>query len=295
LDRQRAFDAVDRLHRTPGRFAVLVCPDCASGTTTPPASGAELSAYYPAGYGPYADPTGPIVRLISRAIRGWQSYRGLRRFPLVALRAIRRGRGVDVGCGRGDLAASLGSHGWRMTGIEPSADAAAHARARGVDVRIGSLADVELESDAYDAAVFQHSLEHTPDPLADLRSIASALRPGGLVAITVPNFGNWQSRRLRSRWYHLDVPRHRTHFTFDGLSRLIANAGLEPVELRTSTSAVGLPASVQYAVAGRCLFPDGLALRVATGLCALVLPISVFADRLGGGGDQLHAVARRAP
>ncbi len=287
-----AFAARDRLHGTAGDFTVVVCDACASGTTTPLVAAAELASYYPVGYGPYADPSNPIIALISRAIRAWQSYRGLRSFPLAALRE-RPGRGVDVGCGRGDLAAGLIGAGWRITGIEPSAGAAENARARGVEVRIGTLADVVLEPGAYDASVFQHSLEHTPDPLGDLERLHGALTPGGLVAITVPNFSNWQPRRLRSRWYHLDVPRHRTHFTPRGLQTLLERAGFELVELRTSTSTVGLPATIQYTVAGRCLFPDGLPLRVMSGLCVLTLPIATVADRLGGGGDQLHALARR--
>ncbi len=110
----------------------------------------------------------------------------------------------------------------------------------------------------------------------------------------MPNFSNWQPRRLRSRWYHLDVPRHRTHFTPSGLTALLERSGYQLIELQTSTSTVGLPATIQYALAGRCLFPDGMTLRVASGLCALALPISRIADRLGGGGDQLHALARRA-
>jgi SAM-dependent methyltransferase len=289
----RAFAAVDRLHGTAGEFAVAVCPACGSGVTTPVVGGDDLAAYYPSGYGPYADPANPVIRLISRLIRHRQSRRALATFPLRALRDAGPGRGVDVGCGRGDLAAGLIGAGWRMAGIEPSPDAAANARARGVDVRVGTLATCALEPSAYDAAVFQHSLEHTAEPLADLERVRAALRPGGLVAITVPNFGNWQARRLRARWYHLDVPRHRTHFTRQGLDALLGRAGLEPIDVRTSTSTVGLPASIQYRVAGRCLFPDGMALRVASGLCVLTLPAAALANRLGGGGDQLHVLARR--
>ena len=65
------------------------------------------------------------------------------------------------------------------------------------------------------------------------------------------------------------------------------------MELTSSTSTVGLPATLQYALFGRCLFPGGLPLRVAAGLCVFVLPLARLLDRLGGGGDQLHAVARR--
>jgi SAM-dependent methyltransferase len=289
----RAFAAVDRLHGTPGEFVVVVCHACGSGVTTPLVGGEELAAYYPSSYGPYEDPAGPVVRLISRAIRRRQSRRALAAFPVAALRAAGPGRGIDVGCGRGDLAAALIGADWRMTGIEPSPEAAANARARGVDVRVGTLAECPLDRSSFDAALFQHSLEHTIDPLTDLERIREALRPGGLVAVTVPNFGNWQAERLRSRWYHLDVPRHRTHFTRAGLSALLARAGLEVGEMRTSTSTVGLPATIQYRLAGRCLFPDGLPLRVATGLCVVSRPAGLALDRIGGGGDQLHAVARR--
>jgi SAM-dependent methyltransferase len=293
LDGAPGFPAVDRLHGTPGRFAVMVCPACGSGTTAPLVPASALEGYYPSGYGPYEDPANPMIRLISHVIRHRQTRQGLHSFPVSALRERGPGRGLDVGCGRGDLAAGLIGAGWRMTGVEPSPNAAANARARGVDVRVGTLADCPLDGETYDGGVFQHSLEHTVEPLGDLERIRDALVPGGLIAVTVPNFGGWQARRLRANWYHLDVPRHRAHFTQAGLERLLVRAGLEPVEMRTSTSTVGLPASLQYRVAGRCLFPDGLPLRVASGLCVLTLPLARLANRLGGGGDQLHAVARR--
>ena len=291
--RNTRFDAVDRLHCTPGRFTVAICPACASGVTTPVLPGAELGSYYPTGYGPHDDPASAAIQLISRLIRGNQTHRALRRFPLRALIAAGPGRGIDVGCGRGDLAAALIARGWQMTGIEPSAGAAANAGIRGVDVRVGTVSETALEPGGYDAVVFQHSLEHTAEPLADLVQIREALRPGALAAVTVPNFSNWQARRLRSCWYHLDVPRHRAHFTGHGLGRLLDRAGFDLIATATSTSAVGLPASLQYALAGRCLFPAGLRSRVATGLCVSALPFAALADRCAGGGDQLHALARR--
>jgi SAM-dependent methyltransferase len=219
----------------------------------------------------------------------------MRRFPLAAIASRAPARGLDVGCGRGDLAAELVNRGWAMTGVEPSENACAAARARGVDARAGTLATVGLEDTAYDAIVFQHSLEHTLDPRGDLEKVRAALAPGGVVAITVPNFGSWQARRFRDRWFHLDLPRHRTHFTRQGLEQVVRAAGLEVEEIRTSTSSVGLPATLQYRAFGRCLFPGGLKLRVAAGLCVLVLPLARLLDRIGGGGDQLHILARRPP
>jgi SAM-dependent methyltransferase len=285
----------DRMLATPGAFEVVVCAACASGTTYPRLTPDGLAALYPEAYGPYEDAQGPIVNAISRVIRGVQGRLALRRFPLAALAGRLPGRGLDVGCGRGDLAARLVVRGWTMTGVEPSARACAAARARGVDARAGTLGTVELGSAAYDLVVFQHSLEHTLDPQGDLERIRAALAPGGIVAITVPNFGSWQADRFRDRWFHLDLPRHRTHFTGAGLERLLERAGLRSERIATSTSTVGLPATLQYAATGRCLFPGGLALRIAAGLCVLALPFARLADRVGGGGDQLHAVAVHPP
>jgi len=291
--REPRIHAPDRLHGTPGAFAVAECSGCAAGVTLPAAAPEELERFYPQGYGPYARPGNPIVAVISAAIRWWQGALAWRRPPLQALHGRSPGRGLDVGAGRGDLSAMLGARGWRMTAVEPSADAVVAASARGIDARQGVLGTVELEPQGYDLAVFQHSLEHTPDPAADLRRASSLLRPGGLILISVPNFGSWQRRRFGGAWYHLDLPRHRVHFTGAALERALREAGFVEVALYRSSSAVGLAASLQYLVVGRCMFPEGLRLRVAAGLCAATLPVTAALDLLLGEGDTLHAVARR--
>lgn len=261
--------------------------------TLPAATPAQLASFYPSGYGAYEGCPHPVVRAISAVIQARQRRSARRRPPLDAIAALPPGSGLDVGCGRGDLAAGLVGDGWRMTGVEPSAAACAAARERGVEARQGVLATVALESEHYEAAVFHQSLEHTDDPVGDLRRTFAALRPGGTIAISVPHFGGWQARRFAGRWYHLDLPRHRVHFTAPALARTLGEAGFTDVRTFTSTSAEGLWASVQYRLLGRCLFPEGLSLRVAAGLCALGLPPARLADRLGGGGDLLHATARR--
>ena len=45
----------------------------------------------------------------------------------------------------------------------------------------------------------------------------------------MPNLASVQARAGGARWYHLDVPRHRTHFTVAGLHALLRRHGLEPV------------------------------------------------------------------
>ena len=292
LDPTPLLSGPDRLQGTPGEFEVAVCGSCGAGVTLPTLRADELAAFYPETYGPYDAARGGVAGRISALIQRWQGSRALRTEPLGAIAERPPGNLLDVGCGRGDLGAFLIDRGWRVTGIEPSGNALEAARARGVDARRGTVESVELEKAAYDAAIFRHSLEHVTEPVAALERVRAALRPGGLVLISVPNFGCWQRRRFGSRWYHLDLPRHRVHFTSEALRRTLERAGLEPVSLTTSTTPVGLPASIQYAIAGRCLFPRGLPLRVAVGLCALAWPAARLADGLGGGGDVLDLVGR---
>ncbi|HTY96915.1 MAG TPA: class I SAM-dependent methyltransferase [Solirubrobacteraceae bacterium] len=285
--------APDRLHGTPGRFEVALCNACGMGVTLPPARAEELAAFYPGGYSPYELPSG-FLRLVSGAIQSLQRAQALRTAPLECLTAMTPGRLLDVGCGRGDLGAWMIGRGWSVTGVEPSPGACEVARSRGLDARVGVLAEAGIEQGAYDAVVFRQSLEHVPEPAADIRRAHAALRPGGVVIVSVPNFGGWQRRRFGGAWFHLDLPRHRTHFDAGSLRALLARGGFVEVQTSTSTTPVGLPASIQYALAGRCMFPQGLSLRAAVAACALLMPLTWLANRLAGEGDVLHAVARRA-
>lgn len=283
------FTGEDRWQGTPGRFDVTQCTTCGAGVTLPRLPNDQLGAFYPEEYAPYV----PVERGPAAMIWRFLQQRALKGRPMNRLADRPPGLLVDVGCGRGDLDVQLMERGWKAAGVEPSEGAVAVARERGIDARLGTLDTVQLEADHYDAAVFQHSLEHVTEPVEDLTRIRAALKPGGEVVVIIPNFGSWQRRRFGARWFHLDLPRHRIHFTPKALQRTIERAGLSVVEIGTVSSAVGVPGSVQYALAGKCLFPSGLPLRLATGVAYLLSPLTRLLDRLGGGGDFLWAIARR--
>jgi SAM-dependent methyltransferase len=283
----------DRFHGSPGTFSVVRCGSCRVGVTLPVAVGAtQLAAFYPSTYGAYELPAG-LAGLLSRIIQRLQARRALRTSPLESLVRRSPGRLLDVGCGRGDLGTWFLRQGWTVVGVEPSADACALARTRGLDARAGTLAEAELPPGSFDAVVFRQSLEHVSDPAADLARARAALRADGLLAVSVPNFGCWQRRRFMGRWFHLDLPRHRFHFDAAALRGALARAGFYDIHVSTASSTVGLAGSLQYRFAGRCLFPGGLSLRVAVASCVLFTPLVWTLDRLGGGGDMLHAVARK--
>ena len=291
LPQAPAIRGSDRLHGIPGDFAVHVCGGCGSGRTVPIVPTERLGDLYPQAYNAYALPANPVARAAATGLFRWRYWRGLRRPPLGALRTRPPGRLLDVGSGRGDLGVTL--HEWDVTGLEPSPDACAEALARGVATVQGTLTTATVQG-PFDVLVFQHSLEHVAEPLDDLRAARGLLSAGGLVLISLPNFGSWQARRLRADWFHLDLPRHRSHFTPRGLETLLRNAGFEPLGTSTSTSADGLPMSLQYRRYGERRHREGWALYAATAVTLASAPLSALANRAAGGGDLLHAVARRS-
>lgn len=88
-----------------------------------------------------------------------------------------------------------------------------------------------------DAIVLEGVLGHVHWPHPLIEQAARALRPGGLLAVCVPNLDSWGFRTFGMRWHPLDVPRQLLHFTPATLQRLVTMHGLEVTELRyTGTS-----------------------------------------------------------
>ena len=201
------------------RYALSRCASCGSAVTggePPPPEAYESGQYAPTPprlAGPVALFQNPVTH---------QQVRFLRRAGL-----DRGARVLDVGAGPGRLVAGLADAGYDASGIEPSRRSAALARQAGHPVERRSVeehADTDL-----DAAVLWHVLEHLDDPSAALATVRGWLRPGGLMLIGVPNLASTQARIAGEAWLHLDAPRHRVHFTADGLRRLLDRSGFEPL------------------------------------------------------------------
>ena len=164
-----------------------------------------------------------------------------RRLDAVASNGSGARRLLDVGAGSGDLGGVLAHHGWEVVGVEPSARACALARERGVDARQGTLETVDLAERASTPRSSTTASSTSPTRWRRWEPCAALLRPGGAVAIAVPNFDSPQRRRLGADWWALDLPRHRFHFTPEALRRALGSAGFELEWLRPTASVLGRP------------------------------------------------------
>jgi SAM-dependent methyltransferase len=134
----------------------------------------------------------------------------------------RSDRILDVGCGTGALLVSLSKIGFRrLVGVDPySVNTSPDPH---VSIRRGTLTDL---SDTYDLIIFNHSLEHVPDPVEVLILAAKRLSDGGHILIRIPVAGCQAWREQGVDWIQLDAPRHLAIPTPQGLKAGASRAGL---------------------------------------------------------------------
>ena len=141
-------------------------------------------------------------------------------------RHARAGALLDVGTAGGAFLLEAAAVGHAARGIEPTPSFAAYARDHlGLDVQTAAIEDADLPDHGLDIVTMWHVLEHLESPLAALRRVHHALRPGGLLAIEVPNAGSGIARAMRTSWSMLEPDVHVGQFTPVAAGRLVERAG----------------------------------------------------------------------
>jgi 2-polyprenyl-3-methyl-5-hydroxy-6-metoxy-1,4-benzoquinol methylase len=187
------------------------------------------------------------------------------------LRALRtaggRGALLDVGCASGALLAEAAALGFEASGIEPALEMARHAADRaGCPVLATSLDDALLAPAHLDVVTLFDVLEHLVDPVAALHKLCLALRPGGLLAVTVPDFGGWWARLSGPRWPFVTPWEHLLYFTRRTLRRALLAAGLDHVTFHPARTPVSFRTlAVRAPWVGRLLPDAGRGLGLPTG------------------------------
>jgi 2-polyprenyl-3-methyl-5-hydroxy-6-metoxy-1,4-benzoquinol methylase len=205
-------------------FTVAHCDECGFDVTTPQPAAEEMAAYYPSGYyGAAEDRRFPhFVETLQNALYT------LRIREVEAVANSGPGCVLDVGCGRGVLLEEFRRRGWEVQGTELSEQAASYARQTlNIPVEIGSLETLHFPANHFDAITLWHVLEHVANPRALLVEINRILKPDGVLLVAVPNFGSFEARVAKDKWFHLDVPRHVTHFSQATLEDALNESGFD--------------------------------------------------------------------
>ncbi len=181
----------------------------------------DLGKYYPNSY--YAIPSS-VARLRQSAERQRYQIETIQKFA-------RGGRLLDIGPGNGAFAYLARQSGFEVQTLEMDGDCCRYLRdVIGVGaIQTDDPAFVLPQLPLQQVITLWHVVEHLRDPWLCLQRAAERLAPGGILLVATPNPQALQFRVFRSRWVHLDAPRHVSLIPAPLLARALTSYGLRPV------------------------------------------------------------------
>ncbi|MFQ5802351.1 MAG: class I SAM-dependent methyltransferase [Candidatus Methylomirabilales bacterium] len=134
-------------------------------------------------------------------------------------------RVLDVGCGYGFFLRGAELRGAHVSGLDVSPEAAEYCRRTwGYPVGLGGPEEIQKES--ADVATALHVIEHVVSPTLFLRNLVRGLRPGGVLALTTPNYRLGQM--LGQAWTGFRISfEHMYYFDRVSLEQMLERVGLK--------------------------------------------------------------------
>ncbi|MEO8285466.1 MAG: class I SAM-dependent methyltransferase [Chloroflexota bacterium] len=158
-------------------------------------------------------------------------------------------RVLEVGCGGGATTRAMISARPDLVihacDLSRTAIRAAQALGGGIPFVVASINDLPYQDGSFDAVVFYDVLEHIPDADRSLDEVFRVLRPGGLLAATVPaegQPGTFEWLRWKLGWHDkmkAYAKGHVQRFTYRGLRTMLRRHGLRPVSWQYSFHILG--------------------------------------------------------
>lgn len=115
-------------------------------------------------------------------------------------------KALDIGAGLGKAMLSLEHYGFEAYGLEPSIPF--HERAitkMGISserLKLGSVEDLEYETNSFDFITFGAVVEHLYSPKLCIQKALNWLKPGGVIQIEVPS-SNWLISKYMNAYFRL--------------------------------------------------------------------------------------------
>jgi SAM-dependent methyltransferase len=208
-----------RTHSGGFPFSYLKCQGCGLVFLSPRPDGKEALQFYQQDYYGENPQKFHSALEVLRLVFAWNRMRRVGKFfpgP---------GKALDIGCGEGTFLRLLQKEGWECHGKELSAESASRSSRFGISVSVGQIDVQRLPPHSFDLITLWHVLEHLPEPMKTLAIVTKLLKKGGILAVSTPNIDSLQAEVGKSRWFHLDPPRHLYLYSPRTLEQIIGSFG----------------------------------------------------------------------
>ncbi|GAA0394044.1 class I SAM-dependent methyltransferase [Streptomyces luteireticuli] len=219
----------DLLQHKPGTFVIDRCLACGHHFQNPQLNQDGLEFYY-------RDCYDGLGREAAENLLGTSRSRRRHRVAAESLRPfVDPERWLDVGTGYGHFpeAARQVFPKTVFHGLDQGEGVAfAEAEGRVEKALRGLFTDVAPSlAGQYDVVSMHHYLEHTPDPRAQLKAAHTALAPGGLLQVEVPDPGSAYSWMLGRWWVPWFQPQHLHLMPLRNLRQALEDSGFAMMEV----------------------------------------------------------------
>lgn len=132
---------------------------------------------------------------------------------------------LDVGFGNGAFLEMALAAGWDCAGVDMDPIVVRNAKAKGLNVRMGSIDAFANYSEQFDVITISHVVEHLYSPIDALRLAHKLLKPGGRLWLDTPNIESLGHARYGRHWRGLEPPRHLVIFGPKSIRLAMGQAG----------------------------------------------------------------------
>ncbi len=150
-----------------------------------------------------------------------------RRMKKVEKYAPGKGRVLDVGCAAAFSLLAAQQRGWEAEGIEYSDFCVDYARSRGFKVYQGGLDGFQAQPESFDAITMWDYLEHSCNPLEELKTCNRLLKDKGIVVLSIPNVDSWSYSLLKEKWIGFKNIEHFYFYSRKTLAQIAEMAGFK--------------------------------------------------------------------
>jgi len=207
-------------------YELRKCLKCKAVFISPHPTKEQLERAYSSDY--YGEGKEKFEDIVEKFIDQFRMYRARQ-----AAKYMSEGDNIlDIGCGNGRFLMHVSQYGkFNIYGTEMPGNSAERAkRVEGINIKIGQIDYDDFPNKTFQVITMFHVFEHLTEPKKTLDIISNIIKDDGYLIVSFPNIDSFQAKMFKSKWLHLDPPRHLFFFKPDDFKDIMENYGFTTIK-----------------------------------------------------------------